>query len=95
MGPVPDWLDRRKAEIFVEAYEEIAEELWDIQEREAYIRRMRAEYMGVPLSAVHAEIMGVPLSDAESEDDGLDSDEEGISDSEEEESSDPEECVIM
>ena len=87
MGRVPDWLDRRKAEIFVEAYEEIAEELWDIQEREAYIRQMRAEYLGVPLSAVRAEIMGIPLSDAESEDDG--------SDSEEEESSDHEECVIM
>ena len=87
MDCVLRWQDHSVAGVFIISRDMIMEELWEIQEREAYIRQMRAEYMGVPLSAVHAEIMGVPLSDAESEDDS--------SDSEAEESSDPEECVIM
>ena len=47
---------------------------------EAYFRQMRRDHMAA---------MGIPLSDSEPEDDGSDSDEEGISDSEEEESSYP------
>ena len=40
MGRVDNWLDRRKAEIFVEAYEEIAEELDEIEEREEQYRAL-------------------------------------------------------
>ena len=40
MGRVDNWLDRRKAEIFVEAYEEIAEELGEIEEREEQYRAL-------------------------------------------------------
>ena len=58
MGRVDNWLDRRKAEIFEEAYEEIAEELDEIEEREEDFR---------------AEFLGIPPSDAESDDDGSDS----------------------
>jgi len=80
MDCVALWQDDSAAEIFEEAYEEITEELWEIEEREAHFR---AEYMGIPLY----DADGIPLYDAESEDDGSDSVEEG--------SSDPEECVIM
>ena len=66
MGRVDNWLDRRKAEIFEEAYEEIAEELDEIEERE---EDFRAEYMGIPLY----DADGIPLYDAESEDDISDS----------------------
>ncbi len=85
MGRVDNWLDRRKAEIFEEAYEEIAEELDEIEERE---EDFRAEYMGIPLY----DADGIPLYDAESEDDISDSEVdwnlvlgEESSDSEEEE----------
>ena len=40
MGRVDNWLDRRKAEIFEEAYEEIAEELDEIEEREEQYRAL-------------------------------------------------------
>ena len=40
MGRVDNWLDRRKAEIFEEAYEEIAEELEEIEEREEHYRAL-------------------------------------------------------
>ena len=40
MGRVDNWLDRRKAEIFEEAYEEIAEELDEIEEREQHYRAL-------------------------------------------------------
>ena len=79
------WQDRRAAAAFLEAGREIAEELREIAEREAYFRQMRR---------AHWAAMGIPLSDSEPEDYGSDSEEES-SDSEEEESSDPEECVIM
>ena len=61
------WQDRRAAAAFLEAGREIAEELREIAEREAYFRRMRR---------AHWAAMGIPLSDSESEDDGSDSEEE-------------------
>ena len=59
--------DRRAAEAFLEASEEIAEELREIADREAHFRRMRRAHMAA---------MGIPLSDSEPEDDGSDSEEE-------------------
>ena len=61
------WQDRRAAEAFLEAKREIAEELREIAEREAYFRQMRRDHMAA---------MGIPLSDSEPEDDGSDSEEE-------------------
>ena len=61
------WQDRRAAEAFLEAKREIAEELREIAEREAYFRQMRR---------AHWAAMGIPLSDSEPEDDGSDSEEE-------------------
>ena len=85
MDCVALWQDDSAADIFMDAYEEITEELWEIEEREAHFR---AEYMGIPLY----DADGIPLYDAESEDDISDSEVdwnlvlgEESSDSEEEE----------
>ena len=66
MDCVALWQDDSAADIFMDAYEEITEELWEIEEREAHFR---AEYMGIPLY----DADGIPLYDAESEDDISDS----------------------
>ena len=66
MDCVALWQDDSAADIFMDAYEEITEELWEIEEREAHFR---AEYMGMPLY----DADGIPLYDAESEDDISDS----------------------